>query len=121
MFVGWRINACHQRSRVFEPGPFGGMFRSPVIGFVIHRNGNLPWQGGGDQEASILAAEEASRAETKASYAYATFYDPKVNQCAVCYSPTTTRCSRCKAVRYCLIDSSFHSRPITMCLISMVC
>ncbi|KAI9106565.1 hypothetical protein K1719_022093 [Acacia pycnantha] len=77
-------------------------FVLPVIGFVIHRK----WQFALARQEEIkrlliLAAEEASRAETEASYSYATFYDPKVNQCAVCYSPTTTRCSRCKAVRYC--------------------
>ncbi|KAK4276877.1 hypothetical protein QN277_014978 [Acacia crassicarpa] len=77
-------------------------FVVPVIGFVIHRK----WQFALARQEEIkrlliLAAEEAARAETEASFAYATFYDPKVTQCAVCYSPTTTRCSRCKAVHYC--------------------
>ncbi|KAJ4845930.1 hypothetical protein Tsubulata_008414 [Turnera subulata] len=52
-----------------------------------------------------FAAEEAARAELEATYAviYAEAPVPKTNtyQCAVCYSPTTTRCSQCKAVRYC--------------------
>ncbi|XP_010916668.1 ubiquitin carboxyl-terminal hydrolase 17 isoform X2 [Elaeis guineensis] len=55
-----------------------------------------------------LAAEEATRAEEEAVLAYrpitaatAAGRGPRTPQCAVCYSPTTTRCSRCKAVRYC--------------------
>ncbi|XP_054796903.1 ubiquitin carboxyl-terminal hydrolase 17 isoform X2 [Prosopis cineraria] len=77
-------------------------FVVPVIGFVIHRK----WQFALARQEEIkrlliLAAEEAARAESEASYAYATFSAPKINQCVVCYSPTTTRCSRCKAVRYC--------------------
>lgn len=48
-----------------------------------------------------LAEEEAARVEAEAVVEY--FYVPAVTppQCAVCFSPTTTRCSRCKAVRYC--------------------
>ncbi|XP_028777759.1 ubiquitin carboxyl-terminal hydrolase 16 isoform X2 [Neltuma alba] len=77
-------------------------FVVPVIGFVIHRK----WQFALARQEEIkrlliLAAEEAARAESEASYTYATFPAPKINQCALCYSPTTTRCSRCKAVRYC--------------------
>ncbi|KAH9756271.1 ubiquitin carboxyl-terminal hydrolase 16 [Citrus sinensis] len=50
----------------------------------------------------ILASEEAARAEFEASYGYSTtVYVPQHPQCAVCFSPTTTRCARCKAVRYC--------------------
>lgn len=78
-------------------------FVVPVIGFVIHRK----WQFSLARQEEIkrllvLAAEEAERAENEASYsyAYATVSVHKTNQCAVCYSPTTTRCARCKAVRY---------------------
>lgn len=78
----------------------------PVIGFVIHRK----WQFALARQEEIkrlliLAAEEAARAETEASYAYATVSVPKNNQCAVCYCPTTTRCARCKAVRYWYVAS----------------
>ncbi|XP_031392003.1 ubiquitin carboxyl-terminal hydrolase 18-like isoform X2 [Punica granatum] len=73
----------------------------------------------------ILASEETVRAELEASgghgcgygygndydydYAYADGYGDgygavpasQINHCAVCHSPTTTRCAQCKAVRYC--------------------
>lgn len=62
---------------------------------------------------ALLAAAEAERAEVETNFAYAWEKDVlsgcsgggrdsvMLPQCAVCYSPTTTRCSRCKAVRYC--------------------
>ncbi|KAK4800988.1 hypothetical protein SAY86_021475 [Trapa natans] len=63
----------------------------------------------------ILASEETARAEIEASagygYGYAsangysnkyeTVPDVQSSLCAVCLAPTTTRCSKCKAVRYC--------------------
>ncbi|KAH9315522.1 hypothetical protein KI387_024149 [Taxus chinensis] len=49
----------------------------------------------------ILAAEEAARAEEEAAEVYTSATVIVRYQCAVCFSPTTTRCSRCKAVRYC--------------------
>ncbi|XP_042497328.1 ubiquitin carboxyl-terminal hydrolase 16-like [Macadamia integrifolia] len=50
----------------------------------------------------VLASEEAARAELEASIEYgAAVSVAREFQCAVCYCPTTTRCSRCKAVRYC--------------------
>lgn len=50
----------------------------------------------------VLAAEEAARAELEAAAEYGATAGAAVaiQQCAVCYCPTTTRCSRCKAVRY---------------------
>ncbi|KAJ0984725.1 hypothetical protein J5N97_003081 [Dioscorea zingiberensis] len=54
---------------------------------------------------AALAAEEAARAEEEASLAYVwgSVGEKEIGRprCAVCFSPTTTRCSRCKAVRYC--------------------
>ncbi|KAF9687378.1 hypothetical protein SADUNF_Sadunf02G0087300 [Salix dunnii] len=50
----------------------------------------------------VLAAEEAARAEFEATVSYGTVQVLKNNyQCAVCFCQTTTRCARCKAVRYC--------------------
>ncbi|XP_010939750.1 ubiquitin carboxyl-terminal hydrolase 17 [Elaeis guineensis] len=57
----------------------------------------------------LLAAEEAEREEVDAALAYvvesatvaATEGARGRPECAVCFSPTRTRCSRCKAVRYC--------------------
>ncbi|KAG6775971.1 hypothetical protein POTOM_019473 [Populus tomentosa] len=50
----------------------------------------------------VLAAEEAARAEFEAAASYGTVPVVTNNyQCAVCFCPTTTRCARCKAVRYC--------------------
>ncbi|KAH7655471.1 Ubiquitinyl hydrolase 1 protein [Dioscorea alata] len=54
---------------------------------------------------AALAAEEAERAEEEASlvYVWGSVVEKEIERprCAVCFSPTTTRCSRCKAVRYC--------------------
>lgn len=53
-----------------------------------------------------LAAEEALRAETMAVAAtiVPSVVSPKpkcgLHECAQCFSPATTRCSRCKSVRY---------------------
>lgn len=79
----------------------------PVIGFVICRK----WR---DSEARkeeikrllILAAEETARAEEEASYVYgaAAVSAARSNQCAVCYFPSTARCSQCKSVRYCSFE-----------------
>ncbi|KAH1061448.1 hypothetical protein AAZX31_02G199300 [Glycine max] len=55
----------------------------------------------------VLANEESVRAETETEALYYHQYRvvsgelPRDKVCAVCYSPTTTRCARCKAVHYC--------------------
>ncbi|KAK4788441.1 hypothetical protein SAY86_019760 [Trapa natans] len=86
----------------------------PLIGLVLRSK----WQRSAAREEEIrrlmiLASEETARAEleTTASYGYsyanalADGYGaiPAVlnNHCALCFSPTTTRCAKCKAVRYC--------------------
>lgn len=55
-----------------------------------------------------IAAEESRRAETMASASVIPFASPlKVgmkignHECALCHGPATTRCSRCKSIRYC--------------------
>lgn len=53
-----------------------------------------------------VAAKEAKLAELDASVGYGSVASVPLKKghcCAVCYSPTTTRCSRCKAVRYWLV------------------
>lgn len=62
---------------------------------------------------ALVAAEEALRAELECSVGASYACDlgdsgaggetkmRRQRQCAVCCSPTTTRCSRCKSVRYC--------------------
>ncbi|KAL6993192.1 ubiquitinyl hydrolase 1 [Sarracenia purpurea var. burkii] len=49
----------------------------------------------------VAASEEAEMAELEAAAEYSSMPVVKHYQCAVCFSPTTTRCSQCKAVRYC--------------------
>ncbi|KAF8086207.1 hypothetical protein N665_0632s0027 [Sinapis alba] len=51
----------------------------------------------------IHASEEAARAELEASSVEfsSVYVSNGCFQCPVCYSPASTRCSRCKAVRYC--------------------
>eukprot|EP00252_Welwitschia_mirabilis_P011335 TRINITY_DN25492_c0_g1_i2.p2 TRINITY_DN25492_c0_g1~~TRINITY_DN25492_c0_g1_i2.p2 ORF type:complete len:124 (+),score=1.19 TRINITY_DN25492_c0_g1_i2:141-512(+) len=52
----------------------------------------------------ILAAKEAAIAEAESLADYSSFsYSVQTQHCAVCFSPTATRCSRCKAVRYWLV------------------
>ncbi|KAK9268934.1 hypothetical protein L1049_000700 [Liquidambar formosana] len=51
-----------------------------------------------------LAAEEASRAEAMAASSVlppVSSSKSGVHECARCFAPATTRCSRCKSVRYC--------------------
>ncbi|GFP99523.1 hypothetical protein PHJA_002096400 [Phtheirospermum japonicum] len=70
----------------------------------------------------MLAAEESERAELEAASGYISYgsvlateptmaEDPVIrtgsspgwklqHQCEVCFSPTTTRCKQCKAIRY---------------------
>ncbi|XWS23974.1 hypothetical protein CRYUN_Cryun28dG0061600 [Craigia yunnanensis] len=75
----------------------------PLIGFFIRRK----WRLSVARQAEIkwlliLASEEAARAGLEASLGYSTVsISRNYYQCAVCYCPTTTRCARCKAVRYC--------------------
>ncbi|KAK8672929.1 hypothetical protein V6N13_111286 [Hibiscus sabdariffa] len=45
-----------------------------------------------------MVSHESAVVEAQATVEYG--YVPKY-QCAVCFAPTTTRCSRCKSVRYC--------------------
>ncbi|XP_012081651.1 ubiquitin carboxyl-terminal hydrolase 17 isoform X2 [Jatropha curcas] len=46
-----------------------------------------------------LVSKESALVEFEAVYEYSSF--PKPHQCAVCFCPTTTRCSQCKSVHYC--------------------
>ncbi|CAL0307806.1 unnamed protein product [Lupinus luteus] len=73
-----------------------------VIGFVVRRK----WRRSVARAEEVkrllnFAKEEAARVENEASYQYGAVFVAKNNECAVCLRPTTTRCSRCKAVHYC--------------------
>lgn len=48
----------------------------------------------------IHAAKEAARAEREASVEFSAVAVSNIFHCPVCYCLATTRCSRCKAVRY---------------------
>ncbi|GAB2284278.1 ubiquitin-specific protease ubp15 [Dionaea muscipula] len=51
-----------------------------------------------------LAAEESLRAEAMASASVIPLASPPkigIHECALCHGPATTRCSRCKSIRYC--------------------
>lgn len=92
-----------------------------AIGFLIRRKWRLSVARKAEiKRLLVLAAEEAARVELEATtgygynYSYSYSHSPAESvstpapaapistnyQCAVCYSPTTTRCARCKAVRY---------------------
>lgn len=80
-------------------------FLVPVIGFFVARH---KWRLAAARTEEIkrllvLASEEAARAEFEvtAGYAVVSASENRDSYCAVCYCPTTTRCARCKAVRYC--------------------
>ncbi|KAK2659886.1 hypothetical protein Ddye_006419 [Dipteronia dyeriana] len=77
-------------------------FVFPAIALIVRRK----WQRAVARKEEIrrlllLASEEATRAELEDSYGYGTVSVSQYYQCAVCFSPTTTRCAQCKAVRYC--------------------
>ncbi|KAK8624234.1 hypothetical protein V6N13_065585 [Hibiscus sabdariffa] len=75
----------------------------PLIGFFVRRKWRLSVAKQAEiQRLLILASEETARAELEATVGYgAVSISRNYHQCAVCYCPTTTRCARCKAVRYC--------------------
>ncbi|KAK5824115.1 Ubiquitin carboxyl-terminal hydrolase 16 -like protein [Gossypium arboreum] len=75
----------------------------PLFGFFIRRKWRLSIVRQAEiKRLMILASEEAARAELEASIGYGSVpVSLNYHQCAVCYCPTTTRCARCKAVRYC--------------------
>ncbi|KAI9165768.1 hypothetical protein LWI28_020069 [Acer negundo] len=79
----------------------GLLFISLFLFFLFIRQ---KWKNAEARKAEIaqllaVAAEESFMAEVEFANQYIPM--PKLYQCAVCFSPTTTRCSRCKAVRYC--------------------
>ncbi|KAK4742671.1 hypothetical protein SAY87_000672 [Trapa incisa] len=75
-----------------------------IVSFVIRRK----WCISTSRKEEIrrllaMASDEAVRAELDDCLSYSADL-PSVSwpyQCAVCYRPTITRCSRCKVVRYC--------------------
>ncbi|KAF8406084.1 hypothetical protein HHK36_008164 [Tetracentron sinense] len=76
-------------------------FFCPIVGFVVRRK----WRNSVARSEEIrrlvvLATEEAARAELEATVEYGAISVTRQFQCAVCYCPTTTRCARCKVVRY---------------------
>ncbi|PIN16971.1 Ubiquitin carboxyl-terminal hydrolase [Handroanthus impetiginosus] len=82
-----------------------------IFGFVVRHK----WRNAAAKKEEILrlvavtSEEEAEIAKLQAMDGYSSPPPPPAPQqqlekryyCAVCYCPTTTRCSRCKAVRYC--------------------
>lgn len=100
-----------------------------VIGFIIRRKWlNAAARSEEVNRLLLFASEEAATAEIEASsegYFY-TNSSPPVPvrspkppfQCAVCFSPTNTRCAKCKAVRYWyafLFNTFIYALHITLC------
>ncbi|XP_009138224.1 ubiquitin carboxyl-terminal hydrolase 16 [Brassica rapa] len=75
----------------------------PLVGFVVRRQWRLAALRREEiRRLLIHASEEAARVEREASVEFS--FAPVVANsfyCPVCYCPALTRCSRCKAVRYC--------------------
>lgn len=53
-----------------------------------------------------MVSHETAVVEAEASVEYTCYPN---YQCAVCFAPTTTRCSQCKSVRYWFVSSPFYS------------
>ncbi|XP_061353476.1 ubiquitin carboxyl-terminal hydrolase 17 isoform X2 [Gastrolobium bilobum] len=74
-----------------------------VLGFVVFR---YVWRNAEAKKEEIIRLVEDAAMEMEAvswsvEYSSIPVSVSQMYQCAVCYSPTTRRCSRCKAVRYC--------------------
>lgn len=80
----------------------------PVIVLVARRKWQLSVARNEEiKRLLILASEESARAELEAAVEYGSaVVTVSPNQCAVCFFPTTTRCARCKAVRYWYVIST---------------
>ncbi|XVF17344.1 hypothetical protein REPUB_Repub10bG0112700 [Reevesia pubescens] len=82
------------------PGFNGVVLVSLLFVFLVIRH-KLRNEAARKEEVTRLlemVSHEAAVVEAQASVEYG--YYPKY-QCAVCFAPTTTRCSQCKYVRYC--------------------
>ncbi|KAJ0239702.1 Ubiquitin carboxyl-terminal hydrolase 16 [Hirschfeldia incana] len=74
----------------------------PLTGFVVRRKWRLAALRREEiRRLLIHASEEAARVEREASVEFSFVPVTKSFYCPVCYCPALTRCSRCKAVRYC--------------------
>lgn len=91
--------------------PLGFALVALVLGPLLALVARRRWRRAAARRAEVmrlalLAAEEAARAEEalwlgcRSPLPVVGGGGPKMAVCAVCRSPTTTRCSRCKAVRY---------------------
>ncbi|XP_015890599.3 ubiquitin carboxyl-terminal hydrolase 17 isoform X1 [Ziziphus jujuba] len=85
-------------------GPYGLLVGSFLVVFLVIRR---KWRNAVAKKEEIMrlvamASDEAAMAEVEATSLYASVpLPPRPFQCAICYFPTTMRCSQCKAVRYC--------------------
>lgn len=73
----------------------------PLIGLFARRKWRLAALRSEEiRRLLIHASEEAARAELEASVEFSSVSVSNVFHCPVCYCHATTRCSRCKSVRY---------------------
>lgn len=63
-----------------------------------------------------MASEEAAMAEVEATVQYGPVSVVGQYQCAVCYSPTTMRCSQCKLARYWFVLLEFLLLILVICV-----
>ncbi|KAG7541626.1 Papain-like cysteine peptidase superfamily [Arabidopsis thaliana x Arabidopsis arenosa] len=74
----------------------------PLIGLFVRHKWRVAAQRREEiRRLLIHASEEAARAELEASVEFSSVAVSNVFHCPVCYCLATTRCSRCKSVRYC--------------------
>ena len=72
-----------------------------VVGVVFRQK----WRNAAARKEEIMrlvamASEETAAVEFEAAVEYSSIPLARRYQCAACFSPATTRCSQCKAVRY---------------------
>lgn len=76
-------------------------FVVPLIGLFVRHKWRVAAQRREEiRRLLIHAADEAARAEQEASVELSSVAISNVFYCPVCYCLATTRCSRCKSVRY---------------------
>lgn len=84
-------------------GFHGVLVLSLLVFFLVIRQ---KWKNAVERKAEVtkliaVAAEESLMEEFEVAKQYDSVQ--RLYQCAICFAPTTTRCSRCKAVRYWLV------------------
>lgn len=106
-------------------GLYGLLLGFFLVAFLVIRR---KWRNAVAKKEEIMrlvamASEEASMAEVEdTSFNSSVPLPPRPFQCAICYFPTTLRCSQCKAVRYWFVQlNAFEFLLFADILFAFVC